>query len=160
MAVKDYEIVIKYPYTESNNKTLPTPDDQKPTTPEMPTDDGGNGGGVDIPDSPISITKGGSISLKALTGLAKIKAIIMVAKTAVRIADTIIPYQAGYTGDTTLEKNWANAKSVVNLLNPISAINSSFTQTMEMYRENLKTEELRKATGNSVINVYGGKTSN
>ena len=148
---QQYWITIRYPKTDSNNKTIPgnNSDGKVPTIPDIPT--GGDENPVKIPG-----ILGNMGALGA--GVLMVKQIYDIAEN---VATTLIPYQAGYTGDTNLEINFTNAKNVIHgLVHPLTQIKAGTTYLMEKYRENLKIQYNRETTGNTIINTYGGKTSN
>lgn len=160
---QQYFITIRYPKTDSNNKTIPGNNSggKVPTVPDIPT--GGDENPSKIPGV-LPFVKNPSIT-KLLGSAGAIGAGILIAKQvydiAENIATTIIPYQVGYTGDTTLEINFANAKNAIHgVFHPLTQIQAGTTYLMEKYRENLKIQYNRETTGNAIINTYGGITSN
>ena len=161
---QQYWITIRYPNTESNNKTIPgnNSDGKVPTIPDIPTG-GGDENPVKIPGI-LPFIKNPSIT-KLLGNMGALGAGVLMVKQiydiAENIATTLIPYQAGYTGDTNLEINYTNAKNAIHgVFHPLSQIQAGTTYLMEKYRENLKIQYNRETTGNAIINTYGGKTSN
>ena len=142
---QQYWITIRYPKTDSNNKTIPgnNSDGKVPTIPDIPT------GGDENLLGNMGALGAGVLMVKQIYDIAE------------NVATTLIPYQAGYTGDTNLEINFTNAKNVIHgLVHPLTQIKAGTTYLMEKYRENLKIQYNRETTGNTIINTYGGKTSN
>lgn len=170
MATQSYAIYIRYPNEKTNNKTIPNQDRNNNTKP-IDTPSGGSGGDDSGGSFGSSFSISGIVKMvknpmgSLIGGAAKaspvIAGVVLAAKIADAIVETALPYYEGYTGDYRVSFNYANAKSVIGAItNPLGTLNNVFTKQMEMYRENLKVQEQRLLTGNSIINSYGGKASN
>jgi hypothetical protein len=172
MATQSYTIYIRYPNQVSNNNCKPRPSEEVNNTKPINIP---SGGGSSSGDSGGSSGSGFSIGgvvkaiknpLGSLLGSASkaapaIAGIMAAIKVADQLVETALPYYEGYTGDYRPSFNYANAKAAIGvIMNPLGAINNTFTRQMEVYRQNLKIEQSRMLTGNSIINTYGGKASN
>ncbi len=175
MAVQSYAIYIRYPKTEPENKCKPgvnTTNNVKPRADNPvlnPSATSSNGGGASEGFSASTITgivKTVKNPMSTLLGtaskaVAPIAVAIATAKVIDSVVDATLPFYVGYTGDVRAQINYANFKSVISaIMNPVGTAISGATREMELYQENLKTEQRRALTGNSLINNYGGKTSN
>ena len=169
MATQSYAIYIRYPNEQSNNKCKPKPEENNNAKPlDTPSgggssggEDGGSGGTyipgvVKIIKNPMGTLVGGvSKAVPIVAG------VLMAAKIADSIVESAIPFYEGYTGDYRVGFNYANAKAVIGAItNPIGALTNVAQRQMEIYRQNLQVEQQRMLTGNSIINTYGGRTSN
>ena len=173
MATQSYAIYIRYPNEKTNNKTIPNQEQNNNTKPiNVPSgggsssggDSGSSGGGSGFSVSGIIRTIKNPMG-SLLGSVSKAVPAVAVVMTAIKLADqlveTALPYYEGYTGDYRVGFNYANAKSVIGaVMNPLGALNDTVTRQMEVYRQNLKIEQSRMLTGNSIINTYGGKASN
>lgn len=173
MATQSYAIYIRYPNEQTNNKCIPNQDQNNNTKPiDTPSGSGSSGGGSDSGSGSTGGGNGGGFikiiknPMGALVGGASkaipvVAGVLLTAKIADSIVEAVLPYYEGYTGDYRVGFNYSNAKSVIGaVMNPIGTLNNVFTKQMEMYRENLKVQEQRLLTGNSIVNTYGGRTSN
>lgn len=180
MAVQSYAIYIRYPKTESNNKCKPgvnttnntAPNVDNPVTNPSSTSSSNIAGGSSTSGggsnsfSMVGFIKSAKNPMSTLVGAsAKALAPVAVGLATAKLIDSVvgaaIPYYVGYTGDVNASINYANIKSAISsIMNPISTIQSYATSQMELYQERLKIEQRRALTGNSLINNYGGKTSN
>lgn len=167
MATQSYSITIKYPRQSSNNKCKPNSEAHNNT---IPNNDNGAINSESSENSSastvMSVIKTVKNPMSALIGttakaLAPVAVTLAVVKLADSVVNAVIPYYVGYTGDVNAGINYANFKSAISgILNPIGTLQSYATKQMEVYQESLKIEERRALTGNSIINNYGGKTSN
>lgn len=169
MATQSYTIYIRYPNRVSNNKCKPNTsggedNNVKPTNiPTSEEDNGSNGGGGMSIGGTLAILKN---PLGTLLGGVKnaypgVSGALIAIKIADQIVETALPYYEGYTGDYRPSFNYANAKAMIGaIMNPTGTLNSLMTRQMEIYRQNLKIEQTRMLTGNSIVNIYGGKASN
>lgn len=166
---QSYTIYIRYPSEKTNNKCIPNNENVVNNTKPMNTPSGGSSGGsgedssgvspsgiVRMIKNPMSALIGGaSKAMPAVAGA------LAAAKFVDYVVETALPFYEGYTGDYRVSFNYANAKAVIGALtNPIGAMTSVAQRQMEIYRENLKVQQQRMLTGNSIINTYGGRTSN
>lgn len=167
MATQSYSITIKYPRQSTNNKCKPNSENHNNVIPNI--DNSLKTSAENENENNISISgivKTAKNPMSALIGSAsKAVAPIAVGLATAKIIDSIvgtaIPYYVGYTGDTSVSINYANFKSVISaILNPIGTGLNYATKQMELYQERLKIEQQRALTGNSIINNYGGKSSN
>lgn len=174
MAVQSYAIYIRYPKTEPNNKCKPgvnTTNNVKPNVDNPitnPSNTSSNGGGTDniSKTTAMGIVRTIKNPMSTLVGsaakaLAPVAVGLATAKLVDSVVSTALPFYVGYTGDVRASINYANFKSVISaIMNPVGTVISGATREMEIYQENLKAEQRRALTGNSLINNYGGKTSN
>lgn len=159
-----YTVYVRYPNENTHNKCKPIKSTYKPTTPQktnIAKEESSNGGGVNIG----GIVNAVKNPMSALTGNARtfpiVASAMAIAKVAEQIVETAIPFYTGYTGDYRVSMNYANLKAAISAIkNPYGTIMQYATRQMEVYRQNLKTTQERMLTGNSIINTYGGKTSN
>lgn len=167
MATQSYSITIKYPRQSTNNKCKPNSENHNNVIPNI--DNSLKTSSENESESNISISgivKTAKNPMSALIGSAsKAAAPIAVGLATAKLVDSIvstaIPFYVGYTGDTNVSINYANFKSAISaILNPIGTGLNYATKQMELYQERLKIEQQRALTGNSIINNYGGKSSN
>lgn len=160
MANKSYTIYIKYPNEVSNNKCTPNINaEANYVKPSYNTSGGGSISAnkvVRTIKSPIRSLLGNvSKAVPAIAGS------LIAIKVVDQIVETALPFYAGYTGDYTASFNYANVKSAISaVMNPLGTLTSIATRQMEIYRQNTKITQERMLTGNSIINTYGGKSSN
>ena len=171
MATQSYAIYIRYPNEQTNNKTIPNQEQNNNTKPIDTPSGGGSVGGGDSGSSggggsAVGIVRTIKSPMRTLLGSASkalplIGVVYATAKIVDMAVETALPYYEGYTGDYRVGFNYANAKSVIGAIaNPLGTLNNVATRQMEMYRENLRVQEQRLLTGNSILNTYGGRTSN
>ena len=171
MATQSYAIYIRYPYEKTNNKCVPRQEENNNTKPiDTPSGGGSSGSGSDSGSgggfNPNRVMRAIKNPLGTLLGAASkaipaVAGVVLAAKLTDAAVEVALPYYEGYTGDYRVGFNYANAKAVIGAIsNPLGTINNYALKQMEVYRENLKTEQQRLLTGNSIINTYGGRTSN
>ncbi len=171
MATQSYAIYIRYPNEKTNNKCIPRQEENNNTKPiDTPSSGGASGGGSDSGGgggfNPNRVMRAIKNPLGTLLGAASksipaVACVVLAAKLTDAAVETALPYYEGYTGDYRVGFNYANAKAVIGAIsNPLGTVNTIALKHMEIYRENLKTEQQRLLTGNSIINTYGGRTSN
>ena len=171
MATQSYAIYIRYPYEKTNNKCVPRQEENNNTKPiDTPSGGGSSGGGSGSGSgggfNPNRVMRAIKNPLGTLLGAASkaipvVAGVVLAAKLTDAAVEVALPYYEGYTGDYRVGFNYANAKAVIGAIsNPLGTINNYALKQMEVYRENLKTEQQRLLTGNSIINTYGGRTSN
>ena len=172
MATQSYAIYIRYPNEKTNNKCVPRQEENNNTKPIDNPSGGGSSGGGDSGSSggggfnPNRVMRAIKHPLGSLLGAASkaiplVAGVVLAAKLTDAAVETALPFYEGYTGDYRVGFNYANAKAVIGAIsNPLGSINNYALKQMELYRENLKVEQQRMLTGNSITNTYGGRTSN
>lgn len=165
MATKSYTIYIKYPNDVSNNKCKPNINEEANyVKPSNNTSEGGSSFSGSISVSKVVRTIKnplGSLLGNASKVAPAIAGSLIAIKVADQIVETALPFYEGYTGDYRPSFNYANTKSVISaVMNPLGTLTSIATRQMEIYRQNTKITQERMLTGNSIINTYGGKSSN
>lgn len=115
---------------------------------------GTDGISPNLPKTPNKIIK------QAMGGMALGGGVLMAASIVNQTMEVIGYLSNEISGNPMVSMAYNNFKSQLNwATNPITAITSSTKQYIETRKANIKIEEDRLATGNSIINNYEGKVS-